>query len=160
MVYRPSEVRSKTSSKGPDVPELLPVMNLFLTIVPVLLFMMVITQVALLAFNFNQAAVEPTTGRAAQAPRAVKLSVFIRTSAPDAFEIRQPGRPSEFIPLVNGRYDYISLDDAIRQVKINFPEEVDFNVGPYPDVLYDDLIKTIDICRSHGFTNIHYLSRR
>lgn len=52
--YRPSAMRQQKSQTVPQEPNLVPIMNLFLTIIPMLLMMVVISQIALLALNFSQ----------------------------------------------------------------------------------------------------------
>ena len=55
-VYRPSEGRQQKSQTAPQEPNLVPIMNLFVTIIPFLLLLIVVSQVALVALNFSQAA--------------------------------------------------------------------------------------------------------
>ncbi len=45
--YRPSAMRQQKSQTIPQEPNLVPIMNLFLTIIPILLMMVVISQIAL-----------------------------------------------------------------------------------------------------------------
>jgi len=132
------------------MPNLMPVMNLFLTIVPILMLMLVGTQVALLSLNLNQAA------RVGNQPATVKLSVIIHAAGSIAFEIIQPERKNNVIPKDNGSYDYAKLKQEIQSLKSGYNESSEINIVPNPNVSYDDLIKTIDICRSEGFRNVHY----
>lgn len=52
-VYRPSEARQQRSQTAPQEPSLVPIMNLFVTIIPFLMLMIVLSQVALVALNFE-----------------------------------------------------------------------------------------------------------
>ena len=52
--YRPSAMRQQKAQTVPQEPNLIPIMNLFLTIIPMLMMMVVISQIALLALNFSQ----------------------------------------------------------------------------------------------------------
>lgn len=49
--YRPSEARQQKGQTAPQEPNLVPIMNLFITIIPFLMLMITI-QVSLLALNF------------------------------------------------------------------------------------------------------------
>lgn len=140
-------------------------MNLFLTIIPFLLLMLVITQVALVAFNFSAtppgpaALVDGTEGPKKDVPDVTVIIMAsqdsLKTTFP-GFEIREPGLAPTIVALANNRYDYLALDAILKQVRKNSPDLQDISVAPYDDVLYDDLIKTIDICRSNNFANVHY----
>ncbi len=161
MAYRPSAVRNQVSSSAPVVPNLVPVMNLFLTIVPFLLVMLVVSQVALIVLNFNQSS-GPANAPAGTGGRRNTTQVWVVIRAPNSrsggspgFEVREPGATQK-IELTGDRYDFASLDTALKQVKTNYPTLADINVAPADEVLYDNLIKTIDICRFNGFSVIHY----
>ncbi len=162
MAYRPSAGRNQMSSTAPVVPNLIPVMNLFLTIVPFLMLMLVITQVALIAFNFNQPTGEGTGGAGPGAKKNVpQVTVIIMASriasgTYPGFEIREPGTAPDSISVANGRYNFVKLDRTLKAVRQRYPNLQDINVAPYDDVLYDNLIKTIDICRVNGFQFVHY----
>jgi hypothetical protein len=52
--YKPSEVRQAKGQTAPQEPNLVPIMNLFLTIIPFMLMFVVISQVSLVALNFSQ----------------------------------------------------------------------------------------------------------
>lgn len=165
MAYRPSAGRNQHPVSDPQIPDLVPLMNLFLTVIPFLLLMLVITQVALVAFNFSAA--PPGKPATADGTEGLKKDVpevtVIITASQDSlnttfpgFEIREPGVISYPVLLKNGQYDYIKLDAGLKAIRERFPDLQDISVVPYNDVKYDTLIKTIDICRSNNFANVHY----
>ena len=165
MAYRPSAGRNQHPVSVPKVPDLVPIMNLFLTVIPFLLLMLVITQVALVAFNFSAAppgqpaTVDGTEGLKKDVPEVTVIITAsqdsLSTTIP-GFEIREPGRDPGIVGLSLGQYNYVMLDAGLKTIRDRFPDLRDISVAPYDDVQYDVLIKTIDICRSNAFANVHY----
>lgn len=151
MPYRPSAVRNQTSSTAPLVPNLTPVMNLFLTIIPFLIEFTIIAEIALIALNFG-----PSTGSGPGSGNPLWVIIRAPSSASaQAFEIREPGS-SVTIGMVNGQYDYGRLDQEIKRLRTEYSSQLDINVAPEAQTVFDALIKTIDLCRSNGYVNIHY----
>lgn len=166
MAYRPSAGRNQHPVSDPKIPDLVPIMNLFLTVIPFLLLMLVITQVALVAFNFSAAppgktgTVDGTEGLKKDVPEMTVIIMAsqdsLQTTYP-GFEIREQGKAPEMIVLNEADdYDYAKLDSSLKVIRNDYPDLTDISVAPYDDVQYDILIKTIDICRSNGFASVHY----
>ena len=165
MAYRPSAGRNQHPVSVPKVPDLVPIINLFLTVIPFLLLMLVITQVALVAFNFSAAppgqpaTVDGTEGLKKDVPEVTVIITAsqdsLSTTIP-GFEIREPGRDPGIVGLSLGQYNYVMLDAGLKTIRERFPDLRDISVAPYADVQYDVMIKTIDICRSNDFANVHY----
>ncbi len=164
MAYRPSAGRNQKAATAPQAPDLVPIMNLFLAIIPFLMLMLVISQVALIALNFTSTGGGGggSTGGAGGGQDIKKVQVIITNENDPArklfvgFEIREPGVETIQIPAVNGEFDYVALNSAIKGVKSRNPQLVDINVLVYPQVLYGTLIKTIDLCKNNSFPNVHY----
>ncbi|NLK50056.1 MAG: hypothetical protein GX294_05345 [Candidatus Cloacimonetes bacterium] len=164
MAYRPSAGRNRRLAGGPKEQDLVPLMNLFLTIVPFLLFMLVMTQIASVALNFAPTGDGGGDGLGAGGEKAEekKIELFImNTDAPDrelfrGFQIRQPGKERINIRFVNGNYDFVTLDAELKEIRKESPEQTEISVSPYPDVLYGPLIKTIDLCKDNQFVNVLY----
>lgn len=55
------------------------------------------------------------------------------------------------IPLKDGKYDYASLSEQMKQIKEKFPNETAVILSADPDVVYDVLIQTMDACREGSF---------
>ena len=162
--YRPSAMRQQKAQTVPQEPNLIPIMNLFLTIIPMLMMMVVISQIALLALNFSQGEGGVTTGGGGGGggPVTEKVEIHIlgkNYAASTNFlgmEIREPGVATKNIPAINGFYDYPSLDKALQEIRSRKGNLNDITVLVHPDVLYGDLMKTIDLCKVHGFSQVHY----
>ncbi|MCB5224978.1 MAG: biopolymer transporter ExbD [Candidatus Cloacimonadaceae bacterium] len=164
MAYRPSAGRNQRPVSEPKIPDITPIMNLFLTIIPFLLLMLVITQVALVAFNFSaappgaSASLDGTGGSQKDIPDItviIMASTDPQNTISPGFEIREPSQTSK-VDMVAGRFDYVSLNANLKRIRENYPDLKDISVAPYDDVEYNDLIKTIDICRNNNFSGVHY----
>ena len=164
MAYRPSAGRNQKAATAPKSPDLVPIMNLFLAIIPFLMLLLVISQVALVALNFTSTGGGGggSDGGAGGGQNIKKVQVIITNENDPArslfvgFEIREPEAETIQIPAVNGNYDYVNLDSALKGIKARNPELVDINVLVYPQVLYGTLIKTIDLCKNNQFSSVHY----
>lgn len=171
MAYRPSAGRNQRSAGGPKEPDLVPIMNLFLTIIPFMLYMVVVVQLALIALNFTPSG--GGGGGGGQGPgggpaEEKKIEIFIMDQdASDrglfpGFEIREPGQETLKIRAlgkdVNDAYvyDFQSLNEVLKEIRDRNPGQTQISVSPYPTILYGSLIKTIDLCKNNQFTNVMY----
>jgi len=163
MRYRPSAGRNQ-SSREPSESDLTPIMNLFLTIIPMLLFMLVMSQVALVALNFTQGTGGGGGGQGGggEDKDTKKIEVYlVNINAPErnltpGFEIREAGLEKTIIPYTNGSFDFVQLDAKLKDIRSRNPEQKEINVAPYPTVPYGLLIKTIDLCKSNEFFDVRY----
>lgn len=165
MAYRPSAGRNQKAASEPKQPDLVPIMNLFLAIIPFLLLMLVISQVALVALNFTSTGgggggADNNAGGGGQDIKKVQVIIMDTDDAArglfKGFEIREPGADSQRIPAVNGQFDWAGLDNNLKSLRSRNPELRDINVLVYPEVLYGALMKTIDLCKVNTFVNVHY----
>ena len=171
MAYRPSAGRNQRSAGGPKEPDLVPIMNLFLTIIPFMLYMVVVVQLALIALNFTPSG--GGGGGGGQGPgggpaEEKKIEIFIMDQdASDrglfpGFEIREPGHETLKIRALGKDasdayvYDFQSLDQVLKEIRDRNPDQTQISVSPYPTILYGSLIKTIDLCKNNQFTNVMY----
>lgn len=179
MAYRPSAGRNRRLAGGPKEPDIVPLMNLFLTIIPLLLYMLVIVQLALVALNFTPSG--GGGGGGVQGPggdgaEEKKIEIYIMDQdAPDrglfpGFEIREPGQETHKIKVTAMKkfkdasgeeviqyvYDFQALNEALKQIRERNPNQTQISVSPYPSILYGPLIKTIDLCKHNSFTNVMY----
>ncbi|HOE54687.1 MAG TPA: biopolymer transporter ExbD [Candidatus Cloacimonas acidaminovorans] len=167
--YRPSAMRQQKSQTVPQEPNLVPIMNLFLTIIPMLLMMVVISQIALLALNFSQgeSGVSYGQGGGGGGAKTEKVEIHIlgeqyaqENNTTLGMEIREPGFKPMTISAINGYYDYVTLNKTLQEIRSRKGTLSDITVLVHPDVLYGDLMKTIDICKVNGFTQVHYTATK
>ncbi len=162
MVYRPSEGRNQKKQTPPIQPDLVPLMNLFITIVPFLLTIVVISQVAMVALNFST----PGGGGPGGSSGGIggsgpEIKVIIMASAGNqlypGFEIR--GWEGKTVSIRNQgggtKFDFVTLNSSLAAIRKSVSGD-QITVVVYPDVLYGDLIQTIDLCKLNGFPNVIY----
>lgn len=162
--FKPSDVRQQKSQTAPQEPNLVPIMNLFLTIIPFMLMMVVVSQVALVALNFSQGegggGGSGAGGGGKSDTDKVEIHImgkgFEKTNQFLGMEIREGSLEKARIPAVNENYDFVALDNAIKGIRARKADLKDITVLVHPDVLYGDLIRTIDLCKTNGFSQVHY----
>lgn len=119
-------------------------MNLMIVLVPVLLLSMVFSHTAVLDLNF------PKKGDEALPPldkETLQLQLIIREDGLRVADskiglIRK-------IEKVNGQYDFESLSNVLRQIKINVPDKKDITILLEPNVDYQALVSAMDTTRSY-----------
>jgi hypothetical protein len=138
-------------------------MNLFITIIPFLMLMITI-QVSLLALNF---ASDSTGSGGGDGPgggnqdKIVEIHLMIKQHD-DAglfpgMEVREPDAEIHKLPWLNENvYDYTRLNDLLAQLKEKYSDTTEIAVIVHPDVIYDTLVRTIDLCKTNGFVTVHY----
>lgn len=136
------------------MPNLVPTINLFLTIVPFMLQMLLVTQIAMVALNFEPVAKANAPGPGPGAERVFRIS--ISHSGDVGFRITESGSLYRAIAVTNGGYDFRALDAALVRLHGEYPQLVDIIVAPDPFVDFEWLMKTIDLCKKNGFVKVHY----
>jgi hypothetical protein len=138
-------------------------MNLFITIIPFLILMISISQVALLALNFaadggGDGQGEGGGGDAQE--EILEIHLMLKEHETGLFpgmEIREPDKTTHRLPwLQENVYDFDGLNNMLSDMKNKFPESSEIAVIVHPEVLYDTLIRTIDLCKTNGFATVHY----
>lgn len=158
MAYGPSKNRSRSQNE-PREPNLIPIMNLFIVIIPMLMTIMVTVHLAMIEITL------PTEGagnggddsqeQVEDIPRVITLALL-----PDRFEIMVEGIEDIIsIPQLSaGTYDYFTLDRNIAHLKNANEKQGTIDILPDPSVKFDTLLRSIDICKSNNFPNIKYLT--
>lgn len=163
-IYRPSEARQQKGQTAPEEPNLVPIMNLFVTIIPFLMLMIVLSQVAMIAMNFESSGETGGAGDGQGGGGSEEL-IEIRLYASEhetglfpGFEIRDVDRTVTKLPKVGESYDFASLQQMLVQLKDKYPDKSEIAVVVYPDVMYDTLIRTIDLSKQNGFVTVKYMN--
>jgi biopolymer transport protein ExbD len=156
MAYGPSKNRSRSQNE-PREPNLIPIMNLFIVVIPMLMTIMVTVHLAMIEITLESA-----DGGGANAEEQLEELPKIITLAllPDRFEIMVEG-VEEIITIPQtsaGTYDYFALDMNIARLKENNENQGTIDLLPDPTVKFDTLLRSIDICKSNNFPNIKYLT--
>ncbi len=160
MAYGPSKNRSRSQNEVRE-PNLIPIMNLFIVIIPMLMTIMVTVHLAMIEITLpTESAAGGGGGDDAQEQLEDLPKVITLALLPDRFEIMVEGIDDIIsIPqLSTGTYDYFTLDENIARLKENNENQGTIDLLPDPTVKFDTLLRSIDICKSNNFPNIKYLT--
>lgn len=156
----PSGKRSKNAGRTAK-PNLMPIMNLFLVIIPMLITMITATGLQMMALNIP---VEPSgTGNGGDNKNEdeVKKTDIYLAILPDKFEIRVDDEIFTEIPILSKEgkreFDFLALNKVIDELDKKYPEVEKIKVAPSDNIAFDSFIKTMDVCKMYNrFPNIGY----
>lgn len=151
-----SNLKRYRSEEGsdPKMPNLVPTINLFLTIVPFMLQMLLVSQLAMVALDFDPVAKANAPGPGPGVERL--FQIYISSSGSVGFRITESGSLHKEIAVANGNYNFLALDEALYRLRREYPQLADIVVAPSPLVRFETLMKTIDLCKKNGFVKVHY----
>lgn len=154
MAFLPSKRKEKAVSALIEAPDLdvTHVMNLLVILIPFLVSMAVFTQISSINFSLPPAASDDGSG-AASVPESDKLDISIAITN-TGFILAGTGQVMPPIPKVNGVYDLTTLDKILRAVKMNYPQQEDIILLVEQEVLYEDIVSVMDVCRDAQYPNI------
>ena len=160
MAYGPSKNRSRSQNETRE-PNLIPIMNLFIVIIPMLMTIMVTVHLAMIEITLPTESAggggndEAEEQLEEDLPKVITLALL-----PDRFEIMVEGIEDIItIPQLSaGTYDYFTLDENISRLKKGNENQGTIDLLPDPSVKFDTLLRSIDICKSNNFPNIKYLT--
>lgn len=138
---------------GADL-DIMPVMNLFLILVPFLLVTATFVELAVLDISLpelqNAARITPQQQAQERKPAVLNL-LAIRAGG---IELKSPTFSFGQIPRKAEGYDYDLLKSYLAQVKQKFPDAVDVVISPEDNIRYQVVIDVMDNCRIAGFPNV------
>jgi len=163
MAYKPSEIRKV---RKPDVlgPNLVPMMNLFIVIIPMLITMVVSVNLAMIEIAIPTA--QESAGDGGNGNEGIGgggIDNLIRvTILQEKFLISVDNKTIKEIPVIANegviKYDYVELDNQISILKERYKQQDMVEILPDATILFDTLLRSIDICKFNGFPNITYLT--
>ena len=134
--------RRSRHRRGPVPLEITAFMNLMVILVPFLLITAVFSRMSILELNIPIAA--PTQGNEQQ-PSGLQLEVIIRHNSLEISE-RKAGLISHIDNNAQG-YDFKSLAETLKKIKVQSPETMDAVILSEPDIAYDSLVQLMDTVR-------------
>lgn len=168
MAFAPSQSRKLSKKKSQEL-NLIPIMNLFLVVIPMLLMMMVTVNLAMISIDYS-ASSQATDSKGAgkdkknkDLPKVITLKILMKSIELD-IGVKKAKKID--IPAIDGnypaKYDFLALDQKLSELKKDekFQDEKTIIVLAEPDVIYDALIKTIDLCKQDGFTNVKFVTAK
>ncbi|MBN1309458.1 MAG: biopolymer transporter ExbD [Chitinispirillaceae bacterium] len=125
-----------------------PVMNLFMVLIPFLVSMAVFTHIAAIDFSLPPA---QTEGDAAEDSKELDISIIVTSGG---FRIVGTGKKLDIVPRIQGQYQFEKLRVLLKAIKFEYPSQKSVVLVLESDILYDDIIKFMDICRESQFPDI------
>lgn len=161
-MYRGPSSSRRLAQKEPRNPNLIPIMNLFIVVIPMLMTIMVSVHLAMIEITLPTSQGEGGGGEQQEEiedpPKAITIGLYT-----DRFEIQVEGEKVEEIQTLGSdeasnviTYDFVHLDKRISELKEEHETQNTIDVLPDNKVKYDILLRTIDICKNNGFPNITY----
>ena len=164
MALKPSLRRHRPNDSDEDL-NILPIMNLFVLLIPFLLISAVFIHIGIIDTSLPIInSTDSDTGQELKQGIALTVTIvnqgFIikgklknNPSGQVPVEMKESLKnylslKGELIPkAMNGQYDFKQLSNALITIKNEFPDEDTIFIIPEPYVLYDDIIKTMDASR-------------
>ncbi len=145
--------RSSTSRRGIEGNDLdmVPMMNLFTVLVPILLLAAVFARVSVLDLALPPKG-SGETGRSVHEEKS-PLNLVVVVSR----EGITVGGTGGFLPSVTDRDEKLRFDAfalLLDRVRGEYPDESSVTVASDGGVAYEDVLKVMDICRDRGFREI------
>jgi len=172
--YKPSQGRNAQKNAGHQEVDLVPIMNLFVTLIPMLLSMVVLVSIAYISLDLSNpnapGAGEASTAKKTEkkAPQITKLELIINKD--DTGEIFifnkngeiDPDQPeilvSNFHELYTAlsKYKKIMLEDKSNNSESseNADESLSIIILPKEYVRFGVFVKTMDLCKKMNFSDI------
>ncbi|KMQ52229.1 biopolymer transport protein ExbD [Chitinispirillum alkaliphilum] len=148
--------RRPKKNTGKDVEQIdldvTPVMNLFMVLIPFLVSMAVFTHLAVIDFSLPSSTQAGEGDETAQEERTdLDISLVVTSSG---FRIVGTGDKLDLVPRVRGEYQFDQLRAILRAIKFQYPSQTSIILVLEEDIIYNDIIKFMDICREAQFPDI------
>jgi len=128
--------------------DMTPIMNLFMVLIPFLMSMVVFTQIVVIDFSLPPSSVEETN---TESSKELDISIII---SKNGFRIVGTGNKLDLIPQLEGKFQLEKLRALLKAVKFQYPSQKSVVLVIEADILYDDIIQFMDICRESQFPDI------
>jgi biopolymer transport protein ExbD len=150
----PATKRNKRSAGGAEVEsidlDVTPMMNVMLVLIPFLISMAVFTNIAVIDFSLPPAA---GTGAVADTAETKELDISIVVTA-QGFRIVGSGKKLDLVPQYQGQFQWEILRAMLKEVKFQYPSQKSVVLVLDGNILYDDVVHFMDICRESQFPDI------
>lgn len=134
--------------------DLLPLMNLFIAIIPMLLLSAVFVHLAAIELNL------PPTLDASQSgeeKESLALAVTIRDRQ---YVVEGRGIATQVIPREDADLAAVKLADVLVAISRDHPDNEDVMIISQNDTRYDDIIQVMDVSRDAGLPSVSLLGTR
>lgn len=143
--------RRKNKAVGNEIElidlDVTPIMNLFMVLIPFLVSMAVFTHIAVIDFSLPPA----QSGTDNAESKELDISIVITSNG---FRIIGTGKKLDLVEIKHGQYDFEQLRVLLKAIKFQYPSQKSVVLVMESDILYDDIVKFMDICRESQFPDI------
>lgn len=172
MAFKPSERLSRTSD-GQSL-NLIPMLNLFLVLIPMLITMVVTVKLTIMQLNLPS---PDKTSSAQKQKKSMKERekrddlIVVLTNEKNILVLGYPedissnniirlgkGKNAQSairIPRTNKKFSFDMLNRYIVRIRENYPDWTKVRFGSDDDVQYGDIISAMDLCRRNGLSDIN-----
>ena len=129
---------------------IMPVMNLFLILVPFMLLTAVFVKISILEFSL------PTADTPASEINKQENNPIVTIIAitENGFRLKTKGLQIPIIYKEGENFNYAVLVENLKKVKSMNQQAEDIIIAPQATIKYEIIIKVMDRCRENGFPNI------
>ncbi len=151
MAFGPGKKKRKSDEKVDEEPELIP----FIDMLVILTCFLLMTQATLQASVIEISLPSAGGGSGAPSPQDSQLNLSLIITDRGI----RVGGAGAILPLMekkNGKYDLDGLEETLKDVKKEYPDQSEIILIVEPEVIYDDIIGIMDTCYlpDIGFTDI------
>ncbi len=126
-----------------------PVMNLFMVLIPFLVSMAVFTHLAVIDFTLPPSGTGDGSG--ATEAQGLDISLVVTSSG---FRIVGTGDKMDLVARVRGEYQFEQLRAILMAIKFQYPSQNSIILVFDEDVIYNDIVRFMDVCREAQFPEI------
>ncbi len=135
--------------------DLMPLMNVFLVVIPLLLFSAVFIQVSVIEMNQSASA-----AAASPVPESIELTILIH---PEGYVVQAEGFPPRAIPRSEasaetadsggaGEATMAELALSLGEIAASHPDNHDVQIVPEATTHYEEIIAVMDVARAAGLS--------
>ena len=131
---------------------IIPVMNIFLLLIPFLLLTAAFVKIAIL--DLSLPSLSKSGAAKQQQENRKKLTLVILKVKDNGFQLKSFGFKFDPIPKIQEKYNFQILANQLLEIKTKNTAAEDVIVAPDADTKYGLIIKIMDQCRESGFPNV------
>ncbi len=143
--------RKGGTAREPIDLDMTPMMNVLIILISFLVTMVVFTHLAVIQFELPSSDNNAGGAAADSGSPADDLTLVISEGG---YQIIGADRKENPIPKTRSGYDFRALGTALQELHAQYPVARSLVLLIDPDVLYQDIISTMDVCRAQRFPDV------
>lgn len=165
MAFRPSTKLSSLGEEHP--PNLMPIMNLFLVLIPMLITMTVLVKLSVMNLSLPSGGSSGEQSTEQEKPKELENLILILSqdkglillgykegiTSSNRYTIDKE-RNGIHIPFKDDKFNLYALEDYIKEIKEKYEIQQSISFACDEEIKYEDLIKAMDLCRRNGLSKL------